>query len=206
MTGISIVFPHKEGVENNRLLQLNKRLYKRTTRHPYEIINVVGGGPHIVYPSFNFLVKQAKYDIVVMANSDITFAQGWDEMLVKHIDEGDWFSFRLVECGAIGSDQIVEDFGRTAKSFDFNAFQTFVNEQRNEEIENGFVWYVPCAWKKEYFLSMGGFDEYPPFPEANDIKFREKCAAHGARFKILDSWAYHFQRAGENSGEKPERI
>jgi len=206
-SGVSVLFPYRDNPENNRVLELNKQMLKENTEGPYELIMVVGGDQHIVYPAFNFLIKQAKYPTVVMANTDVLFAPGWDSLLHRYIDTADWFSFRLIECGAIGSDQIVKDFGQTAASFDRQAFYDFVDQEKPKypEITDGFVWYVPCAWKKEYFLSMGGFNEEQPFPYPNDIDFRKKCEEEGARFKVLNSWAYHLQRARENSGDKQER-
>lgn len=203
---ISIVFPHKPGIEQDKLLELNKEILAQNTHHPYELIYVYGGDRHIVYPAFNFLISQAKYPIVVMANTDVFFEKDWDKLLVKHINEGDWFSFRLIEAGAIGSDQIVKNFGRTVSEFDIDEFQGFVNEFKETnslpDITDGFVWYVPCAWKKEYFLKMGGFDTAEPFPTPNDIRFREKCARKGCKFKILNSFATHLQWAKVNRGEE----
>lgn len=203
---ISIVLPHKPGKEQDKLLALNKKMLKENTHHPYELIYVYGGDRHIVYPAFNFLISQAKYPIVVMTNTDVLFEKDWDIPLVENIDKGDWFSFRLVEAGAIGSDQIVKNFGRTADTFDENAFQQFVDgfslSNSLPEIDDGFVWYVPCAWKKEYFLKMGGFETKDPFPTPNDIRFREKCAREGCRFKIIDSWCFHAQWAKINRGEE----
>lgn len=205
MTGISIVFPHKDSPENNRVLALNKKILAKNTYHPYELITVNGGDRHIVYPAFNFLISQAKYDIVVMSNTDVLFEKNWDKLLVEHINEADWFTFRLIECGAIGSEQIVQDFGRTAKSFDLKAFQAYADSLRDEcpDIREGFTWYVPVAWRKQYFLDMGGFETKEPFPTPNDIKFRNHCKGREA---ILNSFAYHLQRAEVNRGEKPERT
>lgn len=183
-------------------------MLRENTRNDYELITVVGGDRHIVYPAFNFLIRQARYPIVVMANTDVVFAPGWDDLLVSHIDQGDWFSFRLVECGAIGSEQIVKDFGQTAETFREQEFYEFAKADgaTRPDIEDGFTWYVPCAWKKDYFLSMGGFGEEQPFPYPNDIDFRIKCEGLGGRFKVINSYAYHFQRAEVNRGEKPERV
>lgn len=203
---ISIVMPHRPGIEQDKLLELNKKILAKNTHYPYELLYVYGGDQHIVYPAFNFLISQAKYPIVVMTNTDVLFEKNWDKLLVKHIEKGDWFSFRLVEAGAIGSDQVVCNFGRTAETFSEDDFQNFVDDIKERdslpEITDGFKWYVPCAWKKEYFLKMGGFPTNEPFPTPNDIKFREHCERESGKFKVLNSWCYHAQWAKINRGEE----
>mgnify|MGYP001566252868 CR=1 FL=1 len=209
MSGISLIFPHADNPWNNECLALKRRMLVENTRGPYQLLYVSGSTKEDVYPTWNWLAARAKYDIILWDNSDLVYAPGWDEPIQRHINEADWLCLRSVECGVIGvaSSNIDRNFGRTPASFDRPAFEAFCVEdaEARTEIEPGlFGWYSPSAFRRQWFLDQGGFDcdLYPPFPFPVDIKFREKVTARGCRFAIVGSYAYHFQLARENAGER----
>jgi hypothetical protein len=201
--GISIVFPHLISQENDEFLALTKQMIKETTVGPYEILYLASTPrPDLVYEGFNYLVKQAKYEAVMLLNTDIVLAHGWDEHI--SVENADWVSLRVVESGNIpsASSMISRDFGKTPDKFDYHAFNEFVEEQRRGKthaMEKGFVWFCPSVVKKSKFLELGGFDTEPAFPHPSDIAFKKRAERAGWRFMICNySWAYHFQQARAN--------
>ena len=207
---ISIVFPHAMNSENDAVLQLKLKMLEENSTYPYEILMLSNTGrPDLVYESWDWMMRRAKYDLILWDNSDIIYAPKFMDNIIKHKDDADWLGLELVECGAIGvaDTNICKDFGRTASSFDRSSFEKWVEEYSSNRlsIRNGFCWYSPSVWKKSWYIKMGGFDFTKPFPHPNDSEFRDRCIAAGSTFAVVNSFAYHFQRAGENRGEKPER-
>jgi len=207
---ISLILPHKDCPENNAVLELKRRMLHDNTRCDYQLLYVSGTEAKDVYPTWNWLATVAKYDILLWDNSDILYAPGWDVAIRANIDRADWLGLRLIECGAIGvaSSNIAADFGRTAASFDRDAFEAFCAHEANRhpEIETGFAWYSPSAFRRQWFIDMGMFPTEPAFPNPNDSIFRERVEAKGCRFAVVNGYAYHLQRARENMGERPERC
>lgn len=208
MEGISIVFPHADNPENNRVLELQKKLLRENTKGKYQLSYLSGNQKEDVYPAWNWLISRAKYDLVLWTNTDLLPAPNWDILVKKYQDKADWLSMRVVECGQIGVafPMIERDFGITASSFERKQFEYFAEEEskKHPEFEEGFVWYCPSVFKKKWFLDNGGFPTDKPYPYPNDSLFRQKVEK-GCRFGVVNSWFYHLQRAGENSGEKKER-
>ena len=185
-------------------------MLKENTDGNYELLYISGIIPKDVYPTWNQLAEAAKYDLLLWGNTDLLPAKGWDRLVRKYIKQADWLCCRVVECGQIGvaPTMIKRDFGITAKSFRRQKFEQFVEEEGKKypEFERGFIWYCPSIFRKDWFLKMDGFSTDKPFPNPNDILFKEKVEKKGCRFGIVNSWFYHLQRAGENLGQKKERI
>lgn len=207
---LSIVFPHALNPENDAVLKLKLEMLKDNATQPYEILMFANTcRPDLVYESWDWMMRRAKYELILWDNSDIVYAPNFMDNVVKHKDDGDWIGLELVECGAIGvaATNIHKDFGRTAKTFDRTGFENWTRAQSKNRpsYRKGFCWYSPSVWKKSWYIEMGGFDFSRPFPHPNDSVFREKCEVKGTRFIVANSYAYHFQRAFENRHEKPER-
>jgi hypothetical protein len=207
---ISIIFPHADNPENNACLALKRCMLEENTTCPYQLLYASGTDAKDVYPTWNYLASIARYPLILWDNSDLTYARGWNERVIAHQNDADWLCLRLVECGAIpvASTNIERDFGRTAATFDRAGFEAFAAEEakKHPSIEHGkFGWYSPSAFRKDWFLATGGFPTEKPFPHDNDREFRERVTARGCRFAVVNSWAYHAQRARENMGECPER-
>lgn len=208
---ISIVFPHLLNPENDRVLQLNLQMIKENTTCPYEVLYLADtGNRHNVYRGLDWLMRIASYDLILWHSSDILLAPGWDKNVLKHKDDGNWIGLELVECGQIGvhPNNIHKDFGITAESFQRVNFENWVAEHsaNRPSFRNGFCWYSPSVWKKAWYITMGGFDLEHTFPHPVDSLFKERVEKLGCKFIVANSFAYHFQRAGENLGEKKERA
>lgn len=201
---ISLIFPHADNRENNETLSLKRRMLEENTTCPYQLLYLSGAQPQDVYKFWNDGFRMAKFDICIWDNSDIVYADRWNEPILKHINDADWLCFRLVECGAIpvADSNIHRDFGRTAATFDRAGFEAFAAEEakRHLSIEHGkFGWYSPSAFRKDWFLASGGFPTEKPFPHDNDREFRERVTKQGCRFALLPgAVAYHFQFARRN--------
>ena len=103
---------------------------------------------------------------------------------------------------------IHKNFGTTAKTFDRSGFESWVSDFSKDRPSKreGFCWYSPSVWKKDWYIKTGGFDlKYEFTTHPTDIYFRERIQ-NETKFIVVNSFAYHFQRAGENRNEKAERI
>ena len=208
---ISIVFPHAMNPENDAVLKLKFETIKDNATYPYEILMLSNTGrPDLVYDAWDWMMRRAKYELILWDNSDIVYAPRFMDNVVKHKDDVDWIGLELVECGAmpVASTNICMDFGKTARTFNRPGFEHWVaiRSEGRPSLRPGFCWYSPSAWKREWYVAMGGFDLSKPFPHPNDMEFRLKCEASGTRFAVANSFAYHFQRAQENRQEVEERA
>lgn len=203
---ISIIFPHANNPENNRVFELNLRMLRENTICDFEVLSLWNDRrPDLVYEFWDWGIRHAKYDHILWHNTDIVMGPMWDVNVMR--SEGDWIGIELVECGQIGvhPNNIHMDFGITAADFDRDGFERWVLEKRQgrPDYREGFAWYSPSVFRKDWYIENGGFNYGIPFPHPNDVEFRERVA--GCRFVVANSYAYHFQRAGENLGEKNER-
>ena len=155
-------------------------------------------------------MRRAKYDLLLWDNSDIVYGPNFMNNIVRHKNDADWLGLELVECGAIpvAESNIQKNFGLTADSFDRYAFEKWVIEysQSRPSIRPGFCWYSPSVWKKQWYIKMGGFNTNLSFPYHNDLDFKNKCIESGSSFAVVNSFAYHFQRAHENLNYISERY
>ena len=201
----SVIIPHKHGKLNDECLALCLKMLKENTRNDYDVL--VDDRNMDPYQIWNETVPLAKGEVVVMSNTDVLMAPGWDEM-VLHAAPNAIVTGYLVECGAIGVHQtnIEKDFGRTPAAFNRDAFEKFVAINSNDKpaIKEERGWYMPCAMNREWFRQTGGFDTGKGrFPAPLDIYFWESCLKHPS-FRLLraKSYAYHFQNLSNETRVK----
>lgn len=207
---ISIVFPHALNKENDEVLRLKLEMLESNSTYPYEVLMLGNmGRPDLVYEGWDWMMRRAKYELILWDNSDIVYGPNFMDNIVKHQDDADWLGLELVECGAIpvAESNMCIDFGRTAETFNREDFESWVirYSENRPSIRDGFCWYSPSVWKKKTYIDMGGFSKAIPFPHPNDIEFRQRFINEGKTFSVVNSFAYHFQRAHENLGYKEER-
>jgi len=208
---ISIIFPHALNKENNKIVDLKLSMISEYATYPYEILMLCNiGRPDLVYEGWDWMMRKAKYDLLLWDNSDIVYGPKFMDNIVLHQDDADWLGLELVECGAIevASSNIHKNFGLTADSFDKKSFEEWVIEYslNRPSIRPGFCWYSPSVWKKTWYINIGGFNTDRFFPYHNDLDFKNKCIEQNCSFAVVNSFAYHFQRAHENLNYKPERY
>lgn len=127
-----------------------------------------------VYRAWNAGAAAAQTDVIVYLNSDMWFADGALENLLKHLTPDTIPCSRLVESGKMPSGQhaLVKDFG-TAKTFQREKFERYAKSVSEDRVEDGGL-YMPCCFNRQEFLNAGGY------PAGN--VYRGGVGAHGTKF------------------------
>jgi len=181
-------------------------MIKENTTCPYEVLYVASTPRHdLVYTGLDWLIRQAQYEYILWHSTDVVLSYNWNENVLKA--DGDWICLELIEPGIIGVSptNITKNFGMTAETFDRKAFEEYAKErQEREPYREGFGWYSPSAWRKQWYIDNGGFCLDEHFPEPMDMEFKDHVK--DSRFVVANSYAYHFQRARENTGDRDEEY
>jgi hypothetical protein len=171
-------------------------MLSENTTYSYELI-IDNEVPKDPYKIWNERSKEAQADILVFTNSDVLMAPVWDLHFIRYMIDNAIFTGYLVEPGNVGvaSENIHKDFGKTPETFNRRAFEEFTLRNYVMDIQEQRGWYMPCAFRRDWFLGTGGFDtERGEFPLPLDIWFWEKCIKElGTRLYRVKSFAYHFQ-------------
>ena len=151
----------------------------------------------------NLLAKQATGDMIFYLNDDMYVAPGWDEALVRKINDTIFYQYLTsVMFEPRWENPTVNtpfDFGRTPETWQE---QKFLSEwwdlrQIKEDIISGNT---PTFVKKELWDSIGGYDKiyWPGFGTDPDfvakIYYRAKREGKPYEFRgVADCGVYHFQ-------------
>lgn len=191
---LSILIPHKPGPSNDKALWLALDSIFQYTEMSYEIIlnNVTPGDPYVFW---NQAAWQAKGRTLIMTNSDVIFAPGWDVMATYAVPNVIVTGY-IVEPGNLGVAPVNlrGNYGKHPDQYDEAGFHWFIKQHKAEEIKEERGWYMPCAMDKLWFRSTDMFPTEVAFPNPNDILFWESCKdALGTKFMRARSYSYHFQ-------------
>lgn len=179
-----------------------------------------------VYRAYNFGVKEAKGEYVLLTNSDMSYAPGFLYSMMQQRSPSKYLVGKLVESGRLkpANLAIKRNFGKTLEKFKREKFYKFADKIATDSLTPGGL-FMPCLVNRKVFLNKGGF------PEGN-IRLsslqkyieigRSEIATHGeqlipgdlAFIKALESnkinhltvgsaVAYHFQE-GEKSESKED--
>jgi len=198
MSQISIIIPHKRMPENDRALKLNIDMILGNTKNDFELL-IDTESPKDPYHVYNKLAFKARADILVFCNSDTLMAPGWDIPFITHMQDNAILTGYLVEAGNVGvaSVNIPGDYGKTPEIFNRSGFENFAIAISNRvpSVIEQRAWYMPCAMRRDWFISTGGFDlSHGGFPAPVDIEFWNHCRdTYGTTFLRVNSVAYHFQ-------------
>jgi hypothetical protein len=183
-----------------------------------------------IYRGYNEGVKAAKAEYVFLTNSDMAYAPGCLQSLLRDASPKRFLTSRLIELGRFQSGQhaIEKYFGSTPSRFQRRHFESFALKISNSQQSDGGL-FMPLLLSKETFLSLGGFPEgnlslesletyvasgvvgsYALRGEScipGDAAFFQRAKSFGITHQTLfDSIGYHFQ-AGERTDEsKKSRI
>jgi len=158
-----------------------------------------------VYSAWNRSVEVADTRYVVLVNSDMAFADGWLDALVRYGGTNILPTSLLVESGRIPSamPEYVKDCGVTPDTFDRRKFVDFASEIRCRAIERGRL-FMPVLFERERFLAMGGYPDgniYHPDGrvESGDAFFFDRLVASGMEWvTVMDSICYHVQQGEQD--------
>jgi hypothetical protein len=166
---------------------------ENTTSQDYEVIVVRGFNDPYVF--WNLYSDYARSEVLVFFNNDMLPAPGWDELMLKHVDDNSLVMGYLVEPGVISpaSQNIHKDFGRKPETFQRKSFEDFCANTQAEEAKSELGWYMPVMLTKSFFIRMGRYPTDQPFPHPNDVAFWDRCVGQGAKLVRVRSFAYHFQ-------------
>ena len=174
----------------DRLLELQSkdfptlRVCKNPNKYP------VGGQRNI-----SVMFNEAKNDIVCYLQSDMVAGRDLDKHILASIEEGVVLSCARIEppLHPASPEKIVEDFGITPETFDYKAFNSYVDVLQREDRPNINGHFAPFAvYKSDWFNLLGGFDtQFRCSREDSDTIIRmELCG-----LKTIQSWnacVYHF--------------
>lgn len=149
------------------------------------------GGQRNVSVMFN----EAENDVVCYLQSDMVVGKDFDKHISANIEVGTVLSCARIEppLHPGSPEKIVKDFGITPETFDYKAFNTFVDELQKENRPNMVGHFAPFAiHKSDWFDVLGGFDtQFRCSREDSDTIIRmELCG-----LKTIQSWnacVYHF--------------
>lgn len=172
-----------------------------------------------VYRAWNYSAQMAKGDYLLFINSDMAFSENWVENLFNKLNGNNCVASRLVESGKLlsGDHAISKNFGRLVGDYNETAFQEFVAEVSEDELEDGGL-FMPLLIRKEDFISVGGYPEGNIVPGTNifnpeiakqgqacvsgDVVIMQKLAEQGINHTTsYDSVVYHFQCGEMDSNE-----
>lgn len=202
---LSICIAHKHTPENDKALAIALDCIVRNTLCDYELL-IDTTTPAEPYHVYNALAKKASGEYVVFSNSDVFFAQRWDEPMLYAADKYTIVTGVLVECGAIGvnAENVERNFGMTPDTFQRDEFEAWA---KGAGEWGGDGWYFPCLMPRQTFIQAGMFDtSRGGFPNPLDIWFWEKWRGMGLKVKRVRSFAYHLQNySNEKEQSKPVR-
>jgi glycosyltransferase involved in cell wall biosynthesis len=142
----------------------------------------------------NIGAQVATGDYLMVSNSDMYYAPGWDSAL----SEKDWplcFSPNLVEPTnnhGSASPFLKLDAGFTLEEFNKDKVDKFVELHRDEVAEPGFN--LPFFIKRDLFNFLGGYDvAYDPWGSNSDTDLQTRINLAGITpMRLRDVLVYHF--------------
>ena len=162
------------------------------------------GLPHVHAPanigvclSVNLLAAQATRPWLVYLNDDMVCAPGWDSAFAAEIAGADddlmLLSSTLIEPAATGNTLVlVDDFGRTAETFDAARFAR--DHARLPAVDRWGRASQPTVISRRWWHAVGGYSiEFGPGMSSDDDLLMKLWVTGCRRYKVLgDSRVYHF--------------
>ncbi|MEW5784276.1 MAG: glycosyltransferase family 2 protein [Bacillota bacterium] len=177
-----------------------------------------------VYRAYNYGGSKARGDFLVLIHSDMAFAPGWFDHLIKAYDGANWISSRVIEPGRAvsGGHGLIKDFGRDLRSYQEPAFLRYVSETALPKIENRGE-FIPLLIRKDHFNLVGGYPEGDIVPGSDIFQpvmaqkgepsitgyavLQLRLAAKGIRHQTaFDSLIYHFHGGEAKEPESAEIL
>jgi len=162
----------------------NLRVHRNTAGFP------VGSQTNV-----SVMFNKAKNDIVCYLQSDMVVGKDFDKHIIKNITEKTVLSCARIEppIHPESYDKITKDFGITPDSFNYEQFNSFVEQLQSENRLNIETHFAPFAiHKKTWFEYMGGFDvQFRCSREDSDTMIRMREAGLNT-IQCWNACVYHF--------------
>ena len=183
-----------------------------------------------VYRGYNEGVKAAQGEYVFLTNSDMAYAPGCLQSLLREATPQRLLTSRLVELGRLQTGQygIEKDFGAVPSRFRRRQFESYASEIRDPQQAEGGL-FMPLLVSKETFLELGGYPEGNLAPDSlnhylatgvvntyalpgeecvpGDTAFFQRAKLEGVvHHTLFDSISYHFQAGERTSESKKGRV
>ncbi|MDH4467879.1 MAG: glycosyltransferase [Bacteriovoracaceae bacterium] len=177
-----------------------------------------------VYRAYNYGVKKAKGDFVILINSDMAFTPNWVENLYQSYDGSSCVASRLVEAGKIptGKYGIEKNFGHDFSNYREEEFLSYASILSSKDDQLGGL-YMPLLVRKDVFEKVGCYPEgnivegsdifFPIISKpgekliSGDTAFVAKLESIGVKHKTcFSSVVYHFQEGEKRSEERGLKI
>ena len=145
-------------------------------------------------------MRLSKTDIVSILHSDMIIGPCYFENMLRHLEPGKVVCATRIEppIHPAGKEKIVKDFGDEADTFNWNAFESFCNEERTlkfGETTRGI--FAPWMLYKEDHLSIGGHDQgFAPYGYEDSDIFNRWILAGYEMVQARDSLCYHMTCRG----------
>ena len=145
-------------------------------------------------------MRRSKTDIVSILHSDMIIGPNYFENMIKHLQPGKVVCATRIEppIHPAGEEKIVKDFGDEADTFDWNAFESFCNEERTikfGETTKGI--FAPWMLYKKDHLSIGGHDQrFAPYGYEDSDIFNRWILAGYEMIQSRDALCYHLTCRG----------
>lgn len=188
----SIVIPH---LSTNEDIDICLKYIKLNSMYENEIIQIIDETD--VYYAFNKGVYQAKYDTVVLLSSDMIVSKNWDKFIPIYSNQKTILTGYVVEQNPgkmiSGPECIKFDCG-DSKTFDYNKFQNYVNDQTCDDAKiNDVGWYQPLIVNKKSFITYPNIQKFPH--AANDCTLiLDILPKLGYQLYKINMWVYHLHK------------
>lgn len=213
---ISVIIP---SYKNPTYLDLCLRSAFEGSRHNNQIIVVLDGPcPEsediirtkypdtdvIVFPenrgqsvAHNVGVTMAEHSHILIVNDDNVFPPAWDLAFDHTWDpKAIWTPNQIEPAPSIFPSFDIKDFGRTAETFQYDAFCQYATSTASDAIfgDDGQTW--PIFMTKKWYMILGGVDERFPSPAVADWDFFMRAELAGLEcVRIFNPLFYHFSGA-----------
>lgn len=142
--------------------------------------------------NINLMFEMAETDIVSYLQSDMVVCRSYDLEVLKHLTQDNIISSTRIEppLHPPSPEKITHDFGLDPQNFNLEAFSTFAETCKKNEITN--YWFAPFTLYKKHWVDIGGHDTFfRRSREDSDLLYRFTMKG----VKIEQAWnaiVYHF--------------
>jgi hypothetical protein len=211
---VEVIIPHLHSPIMDASLALCEQMLKENTTQPVNVVvdSRVGVCP---YRKWNEACKKSTAEVVVFINNDMLMLPGWESIFTcfekPDLQKSSVITGRLIESGAVPVNalNIEMDFGRNPQDFKRTECEDASKRlaQQHGPYEPGLGWFMPCAFWREFYNHIGGYEiDAGVFPAPVDTLLFEQLRLFGSPMIRANSWAYHFQRVSLRPEEEKAKA